>query len=152
MTAQGSQKPAENARTTPPGSSGGPDARAGLCGAPVGSTSTRTEVVALLTRFRWQLSGTLLTGGELWEHPNGMDELIIPAEGRESAPDAGRLLRGAERVIARAEGPRLLGVVREVAAIHRQDDDGDCWADGDPWPCATVRAMQALTETTKESR
>lgn len=79
-----------------------------------------------------------------------------------------RHLRQAEVNFAHAEAPRLLAVVREVAALHQPVQDGLGYlGDGSygtispacstcgthdeyavPWPCPTARAVQALTETT----
>lgn len=77
---------------------------------------TRDDLLTLMRAWGWTLTGSLANGrADLWSHRNGMDEVIIP--GAETAPDYDRMLRQAESIIARAEGPRLLAVVRKVAGL-----------------------------------
>ncbi len=131
---------------------------------------TRDELLALMRAWGWTLTGSLSDGrADLWTHPGGMDEVVLPSD--ETAPDYDRMLRQAESIIARAEGPWLLAVVREVAGLHVRIQDGiagqgprstwrptygceHCSTEDVrvPWPCPTARALQALTETTEETR
>lgn len=130
---------------------------------------TRDDLLTLMRAWGWTLTGSLPNGrADLWAHPGGMDEAIVP--NAETAPDYDRMLRQAESIIARAEGPRLLAVMREVAGLHRPVPDGQGFIDGSygtispacgtcgthdeyavPWPCPTARALEALT-VTEETR
>jgi len=48
------------------------------------------------------------------------------------------------------DNKRLVEALEAVLLVHQPDEDTDCNADGDPYPCPTVRAItEALT--TKEA-
>lgn len=78
---------------------------------------TRDDLLTLIRAWGWTLTGSLPNGrADLWAHPGGMDEVVLPSD--ETAPDYDRMLRQAESIIARAEGPWLLAVVRDVQTVH----------------------------------
>lgn len=54
---------------------------------------------------------------------------------------------------ARTDVPRLVAALEAVLLVHQPDEDMDCTADGDPWPCHTARVITAaLTDTKGEPR
>lgn len=79
---------------------------------------TRDDLLDLMQAWGWRLTDTVPGAWRLdvWTHPNGMDEALVPVDQR--AAGYARHLRQAEVNFAHAEAPRLLAVVREVAAAN----------------------------------
>ena len=132
----------------------------GSGGTSMSDEMTRGDLLTLIRAWGWTLTGSLPNGrADLWAHPGGMDEVVLPSD--ETAPDYDRMLRQAESIIARAEGVRMLAVVRDVQTVHARYFSTDVPPDHEDAGCEPedvwrfdrdIRAALALpTETTEET-
>ena len=113
---------------------------------------TRDELLTLMLAWGWRMESEWPGRYEVWEHPGGWT-CIVPSDPEKA--DYDHLMKRAWATLTAAEAPRTLGIVREVARLHRPRTggtwEGYCTCSGREWPCPTARAVQALT-TTEETR
>lgn len=122
-------------------------ARAAAEGDPV--TMTRGDLLTLLRAWGWSLRGQANRGAlDVWE--KGRATIHLP--NLSDAADYDECLQQAEWALATTEGPRLLAVVREVAALHTEDEvcgcgQAHCKHCEHLWPCPTAAVVQHLGGT-----
>lgn len=80
-----------------------------------------------------------------WDVRGTNDDLVIDAEGRRIATTL-RTVNAEFIAAARQDVPNLVAALRAVLDEHPQVPSADypwCSADGNAWPCPTVRAIEA---------
>lgn len=131
----------------------------------------RDDLLTLLRAWGWSQTGWANRGAmSVWKKgKHTVHTVRVPMRETEDTAETAELLAGAMYDFATAEAPRLLAVVREVAALHQPEDvprlmpDGTvvhdqrctvCLAPGEygddirmePWHCPTAQALSRLEE------